>query len=165
MVLKHVAAKQRFKIPNDDIAKEIAEDSNGNLRKALLVFEALKMQSPSLDGPLTIAKPDWETYCYKVADMIIKDQSPSQVMEIRAKLYELLSHCIPATVILKTVADKVIEKVDDTIKADIIHWAAIYEVRLRVGNKKIFHLEAWIVKVMCLYKHFVYGIDMDSFDL
>ena len=26
------------------------------------------------------------------------------------------------------------------------------EVRLRVGNKKIFHLEAWVVKVMSLYR-------------
>ena len=33
-----------------------------------------------------------------------------------------------------------------------MHWAAIYEVRMRIGNKKIFHLEAWVVKVMSLYK-------------
>lgn len=23
---------------------------------------------------------------------------------------------------------------------------------MRMGNKKIYHLEAWVVKVMCLYK-------------
>ncbi len=57
--------------------------------------------SPDLTGPLTIAKPDWETYCHKVADMIVQDQTPARVLEVRAKLYELLSHCIPATVILK----------------------------------------------------------------
>ena len=33
-----------------------------------------------------------------------------------------------------------------------MHWAAIYEARMRVGNKKIFHLEAWVIKVMSLYK-------------
>ena len=58
------------------------------------------------------------------------------------------------------------------------------EVRMRQGNKKIFHLEAWVVKVMSLYKvrlisicaasarstqrafpqHFFYGIDMSAFD-
>lgn len=26
------------------------------------------------------------------------------------------------------------------------------ETRMRIGNKKIFHLEAWVVKVMSLYK-------------
>ena len=26
------------------------------------------------------------------------------------------------------------------------------ELRMRTGNKKIYHLEAWVVKVMSLYK-------------
>lgn len=56
---------------------------------------------PDLSGSLTIAKPDWETYCHKVADLIVSEQSPARVMEVRQKFYELLSHCIPATVILK----------------------------------------------------------------
>lgn len=56
---------------------------------------------PDFSGSLTIAKPDWETYCHKVADLIVQDQSPARVMEVRAKFYELLSHCIPPTVILK----------------------------------------------------------------
>jgi replication factor C subunit 3/5 len=61
--------------------------------------------------------------------------------------------------------------VDESLKADIMHWAAIYvsihrdvasfnlikraelqEVRMRLGSKKIYHLEAWVVKVMSLYK-------------
>ena len=56
---------------------------------------------PDLTGPLAIAKPDWETYCHKVADLIVAEQSPARVMEVRTKLYELLSHCIPPTVVLK----------------------------------------------------------------
>lgn len=72
----------------------------------------------------------------------------------------------------KTIADRVVDQVDESLKADIMHWAAIYvcasgsneivdahyrlpiaqETRMRVGNKKIFHLEAWVVKVMSLYK-------------
>ena len=50
---------------------------------------------------LSIAKPDWETYCHRVAEMIVQEQSPQRVMDVRAKLYELLSHCIPPTVVLK----------------------------------------------------------------
>lgn len=42
-VLTHVAKKERFHLP--DAAREaIITESDGNLRKALLVFEALKMQ-------------------------------------------------------------------------------------------------------------------------
>ncbi|KDQ57367.1 hypothetical protein JAAARDRAFT_35999 [Jaapia argillacea MUCL 33604] len=162
-VLEHVAKKEKFDLP-ETASHSIIEDSNGNMRKALLVFEALKMQSTDLSGPLTIAKPDWETYCYKVADMILQEQTPQRVMDVRAKLYELLSHCIPPTVVLKTIADRIVQNVDEALKADIMHWAAIYEVRMRNGNKKIFHLEAWVVKVMSLYKHFFYDIDMTGFD-
>ncbi|EPS95925.1 hypothetical protein FOMPIDRAFT_1131468 [Fomitopsis schrenkii] len=162
-VLRSVGKKEGFDVP-DKIAHDITEDANGNLRKALLVLEALKMQSTDLDKPLAIAKPDWETYCHKVADMIVQEQSPQRVMDVRAKLYELLSHCIPPTVVLKTIADHVVDQVDESLKVEIMHWAAVYEVRMRVGNKKIFHLEAWVVKVMSLYKHFFYDIDMSSFD-
>lgn len=66
-------------------------------------------------------------------------------------------------------AERVSEKVDESLKADIMHWAAFYvcapffeafanilipgkEHRMCMGNKKIYHLEAWVVKVMSLYK-------------
>ena len=78
-----------------------------------------------------------------MADLIVSEQSPARVMEVRAKFYELLSHCIPPTVILKvcfearvswrllifqsqTVAERVVEKVDESLKADVMHWAAFY---------------------------------------
>jgi replication factor C subunit 3/5 len=50
--------------------------------------------------------------------------------------------------------------VDDALKPQIIHWAAHYvssllvysandqELRMRLGAKKIFHIEAFIAKVM-----------------
>ncbi|KAF8150523.1 P-loop containing nucleoside triphosphate hydrolase protein [Mycena galopus ATCC 62051] len=152
-----------FDLP-PEAAQEIIKDSGGNLRKAILVLEALKMQSPDLTGPLTIAKPDWETYCQKVAVLIVTEQTPARVMEIRTKFYELLSHCIPPTVILKTVAEAVVSQVDETLKAEIMHWAAFYEVRMRIGSKKIYHLEAWVVKVMSLYKQSFYQFDISEFE-
>ncbi|TRM64397.1 P-loop containing nucleoside triphosphate hydrolase protein [Schizophyllum amplum] len=163
LVLDNVAKRVGFDLP-PEASEQIVTDSGGNLRKAILVLEALKMQSPDLSGPLSIAKPDWETYCHKVADLIVAEQSPARVMEVRAKFYELLSHCIPPTVILKTVAERVVERVDESLKADVMHWAAIFENRMRIGSKKIFHLEAWVVKVMSLQKHFYYGMDLSQFD-
>lgn len=56
---------------------------------------------PDLTGDLKIAKPDWETYCHKVADLIVGEQTPARVLAVRAKLYELLAHCIPPSVIIK----------------------------------------------------------------
>jgi replication factor C subunit 3/5 len=54
-----------------------------------------------MTSDIEIAKPDWETYCGKIADLIVQEQSPKRLLEIRGKIYELLSHCIPPTVILK----------------------------------------------------------------
>ena len=42
--LEYVAKKEKFDLP-PDAAREIAKDAAGNLRKAVLVLEALKMQS------------------------------------------------------------------------------------------------------------------------
>lgn len=43
-VLQSVARRAGFDLP-PDAGDKIVEDSNGNLRKAILVLEALKMQS------------------------------------------------------------------------------------------------------------------------
>ena len=99
-VLHHVAKKERFHLP-DSACSSIISSSNGNLRKALLVFEAMKMQRPDLTGDIDVAKPDWEVYCGKIADSILQDQSAQRLLEVRGKIYELLSHCIPPTMIMK----------------------------------------------------------------
>ena len=120
-VLAQVLRRAGQATADGEVLQAVAREAGGNMRKAILALEALKMQkyaspplqrvhvadltclycSPGLLEPIVVAKPDWETYCYKVGDMIVQEQSPQRVMEVRAKLYELLSHCIPATVILK----------------------------------------------------------------
>ena len=99
-VLQHVAKKERFSLPSS-ASDAITASSLGNLRKALLMFEAMRMQQPDLSGSIEVAKPDWETYCGKVADSIMKEQTPQKLLEVRGKVYELLSHCIPPGVVLK----------------------------------------------------------------
>lgn len=57
---------------------------------------------PTLDSDsLDTAKPDWETFCIKVADSILAQQDPERLLEVRGRLYELMSHCIPPVLILK----------------------------------------------------------------
>jgi replication factor C subunit 3/5 len=103
--LKHVAKREHFQLP-DPARDAILSTSQGNLRKAMLVFEAMKMQRPDLTGDLEVAKPDWETYCVKVADAILQEQSAPKLLEIRGKIYELLSHCIPPTMVMKVSSSK-----------------------------------------------------------
>ena len=112
------------------------------LQSKLKIILILYGASPDMTGDLKIAKPDWESYCQQIADLIVAEQSPARLLEVRTKLYELLSHCIPPTVILKvcpvgnrfvptlfinqTIAERVTDKVDEAIKTDIMHWAAFY---------------------------------------
>jgi len=35
---------------------------------------------------------------------------------------------------------------DEELKPEVIHWAAFYEHRIRLGSKVIFHLEAFVAK-------------------
>ena len=44
-VLNHVAKRAGAGSVPEDVADEIITDANGNMRKAILVFEAMKMQS------------------------------------------------------------------------------------------------------------------------
>ena len=48
-----------------------------------------------------IPSPDWEALISQIADEIMAEHSPAKILEVRAKFYDLLSHCIPATTILK----------------------------------------------------------------
>lgn len=48
-----------------------------------------------------IPPPDWEALIAQVADEIMAEHTPARILHVRAKLYDLLSHCIPPTAILK----------------------------------------------------------------
>ena len=42
-ILQHVAKKEKFTLPGE-VAINLAKDADGNVRKAVLMLEALKMQ-------------------------------------------------------------------------------------------------------------------------
>jgi replication factor C subunit 3/5 len=46
-------------------------------------------------------------------------------------------------------------KLDDSLKPEIVKWAAFYEHRIRTGSKVIFHLEAFVAKFMRIYEGYV----------
>lgn len=48
-----------------------------------------------------IPPPDWEALITLTADEILAERSPARLLQVRARLYDLLTHCIPPTTILK----------------------------------------------------------------
>lgn len=151
-----VAKKEQCSCP-EDLAVKISMNCDRNLRRALLMLEAARVQSNSnvLDVKLPVAIPDWELYINKLAKDILSEQTPSKLLHVRDMLYELLVNCIPADVIIQTICKELMKAVDDMLKHEIIFWAAYYEHRIRIGSKEIFHLEAFVAKFMAIYKRWL----------
>lgn len=114
-------------------------------------------QNNDTDSSLTsVLKTDWELYIHQLAVDISKEQSPQRLMAAREKLYELLVHCIPPAIILKTLVKELMVNLDDSLKQEVLEWAAFYEHRMATGgSKEIFHLEAFVCKYMAIYKKYL----------
>ena len=142
------------------MAINIARASNRNLRRALLMLESCHVTSRDdspreLQASISIPHTDWERYIAQLAAGIVNEQSPNSLIAAREKLYELLINCIPAQVILKTLVMDLLPTLDDSIKGQVVQWAAFYEHRIALGSKEIFHLEAFIAKFMAIYKKYL----------
>ena len=57
--------------------------------------------SETVNEKTPIPPPDWEALISQIADDIVNEHTPARILATRAKLYDLLTHCIPATTILK----------------------------------------------------------------
>uniref|UniRef100_A0A7S2SEJ8 AAA+ ATPase domain-containing protein n=1 Tax=Rhizochromulina marina TaxID=1034831 RepID=A0A7S2SEJ8_9STRA len=158
-VLANVARKEKLTMP-PELALRIAKLSGRNVRRALLMLEATKVQQYPFTVDQTVQLPDWELYIATLAQEMTTDQSPQKLIKAREMLYELLTNCIPADVIMKTLTRELCKSLDDQLKHEVAHWAAFYEHRIVIGSKEIFHLEAFVAKFMSLYKQFLVNLFM-----
>lgn len=90
----------------------------------------------------------------------MEERSPKRILDVRAQLYDLLTHCIPATTVLTTLTFKLVGMIDDELKGEVIKWAAFYEHRVKTGTKVIFHLEAFVAKFMRILEMYLMEMDM-----
>jgi len=125
----------------------------------LIEIQVLTLLSEKITDNTAIPPPDWEALIAQIAQEIYEEHTPARILQVRAKLYDLLTHCIPPTTILKTLTFKLIPLIDDELKADVIKWSAFYEHRIRMGTKVIFHLEAFVAKFMRILETYLMGLD------
>lgn len=102
--------------------------------------------------------PQWEVVIKSIAKDITEEQSPARLLKVREKMYELLGHCIPAELILRMLTIELLPKLDAELKQEVVEWASFYEHRVQTGSKAIFHLEAFVAKVMCIHKKFLISL-------
>ena len=155
-LLVQTAHKEKVTI-SPELATKMAILSDRNMRRALLMLEASKVQHGSniLPNELVLQLPDWEIYITRLARDIMQEQSPAKLITARDMLYELLTNCIPADVIIITLTRELMKSLDDSLKHELSYWSAYYEHRLRQGSKDIFHLEAFVAKFMAIYKKWI----------
>ncbi|XP_075100502.1 replication factor C subunit 3 isoform X2 [Nicotiana tabacum] len=126
-VLDFIAKKEGLQLPQG-FAARIAEKSNRNLRRAVLTFETCRVQQYPFTNNQAIPPMDWEQYLSEIASDIMKEQSPKRLFEVRGKLYELLTNCIPPEIILKRLLFELLKKLDSELKHEVSHWAAYYHL-------------------------------------
>ncbi|CAG00421.1 unnamed protein product, partial [Tetraodon nigroviridis] len=153
-VLTAVCKKEGLHLP-PELARQISEASGRNLRRALLMCEACRVQQYPFSAEQEIPVADWVIYLRETANAIVSQQSPQRLLEVRGRLYELLTHCIPPDVIMKGLVTELLSNCDGQLKTEVAHMAACYEHRLQLGNKAIYHLEAFVAKFMAVYKKFM----------
>ncbi|XVF30725.1 hypothetical protein REPUB_Repub16aG0083300 [Reevesia pubescens] len=177
-VLEFIGKKEGLELPSG-FAAHIAEKSNRSLRRAILSFETCHVQHYPFASNQAIPPMDWEEYISEIATDIMKEQSPKRLFLVRGKVYELLINCIPPEMVLKVstaqchvvvwylspikvyfllsqrLLHELLKKLDAELKHEVCHWAAYYEHRMRLGQKAIFHIEAFVAKFMSIYKAFL----------
>lgn len=157
-ILNHISSKEGVKFTTNDeneklaFLEKLAESSDRNLRKSLLSFETISMQNESIPiNNTSLIVLDWEEIIKNLSKSILASKTVANLAKIRVVFYELLSHCIPARIILKKLAFNIIEMTKDKHPGstiNLIELAAIFDERLSLGQKSIFHLEGFVAKAM-----------------
>lgn len=153
-IITTVAKKEGCSLPAE-LAEKIVHKSSRNLRRAILLTEACKVQQYPFTPDQEVSALDWETYLRETARQVVAEQSPRRLQEVRARLYELIIHCIPPDIIFVGLLKELVKNCDGALKTEVTHLAAVYEHRLTKGSKAIYHLEAFVAKFMALYLRFM----------
>ncbi|XP_043257615.1 replication factor C subunit 3-like [Colletes gigas] len=153
-ILHSICKREGLTLP-DELAVRLAETSGRNLRRAILMLEACKVEQYPFTENQKITEPDWQVYIRNTANMMVSEQSPKELLKIRNRLYELLTHAIPCDLIFKGLLQECIKNCDLQLKIEIATVAAEYEHKMHKGSKPIFHLEAFIARFMLIYTKFI----------
>ncbi len=98
---------------------------------------------------------DYERYITLLVIDLIRDPSPKGLLTCRVRLYDLMVNCVPADVVVKKIASEVLARIlpaAETVKHEVVTWAAHYEHRMQLGSKELFHLEALCARLMAVLK-------------
>jgi len=124
--------------------------SEGNVRRALCILEgSVSQHGLNLDEQPPI-RPEWEVFMDNTAKTLLQSLNANGILKVRENFYELISRCIPTSVIFTKLAEKLVMLCNPSLTNDIFEAAAKFEHSSRLGNKDIYHLEAFVTTVVDL---------------
>lgn len=161
--MQNICKQEDCTIPRE-LAVRIANTSERNLRRAILLLEASRVQQYPFTVNQKLPELEWQIFLRDTANQILYEQSPAKLEKVRERLYELLAQGIPPDIIFKSLVENLVKKCDMSLKAKTIEYAALYDHRMQLGSKHIFYLEAFVANFMAIYKKFVNdSMMMDDF--
>lgn len=162
-ILQTTCKREGLALP-PEFAVRLIQKSERNLRRALLMLEACKVQQYPFTSQQEIIELDWQVFLRDTANQIVTEQTPAKLEKIRDRLYELLAQGVPPDMIFKGLVEQLVKNCDMSLKAKILEYATLYEHRMQNGAKHIFHLEAFVAQFMNIYKKFISdSMMMDDF--
>ena len=81
-VLQSVATKEGLKLPLE-LAMRISASCERNLRRSVLTLESCKVQQYPFSESQPVQLPDWQLFINAVADEVLFEQSPKQLLKAR----------------------------------------------------------------------------------
>ena len=152
-ILSKSISDENIKLPQNAVT-EISLNCERDMRRAYLLTDCarnINQGTSNFDIKKTMAG-SWEEGINAIVEGMLAEQTPRKLLEIRNKLYDLLSVCIPADAILRKLMRELVNKSPEKIQADIIAAASSCAHLLRLGTKDEFHLEYFCVQFMSLYR-------------
>lgn len=74
-----------------------------------------------------VPKADWEVVISTAVSDMLQNQTPRCVLDVRAKMVDLVVQCIPPETILLKMTEEILKRVDDRkLGLDVVKWAAHY---------------------------------------
>eukprot|EP00923_Selenidium_pygospionis_P023241 GHVN01040353.1.p1 GENE.GHVN01040353.1~~GHVN01040353.1.p1 ORF type:complete len:351 (+),score=29.68 GHVN01040353.1:83-1135(+) len=154
-VLQHVASQEKLEV-RPDYLTQIAHASKRDLRRALIILEnAAVSRFPSIES---ISILPWEAECHRIVEILKKNQSPKTLLDLRENIYDLLLSCLNGDLILQTITLRMIEEFPDALKHGVLVAAAQYSHTMALGQKEVWHLEAFLAQCMSGYKRFIQSV-------
>lgn len=152
--MQNVLGKENCSVP-DDALREICRHSAGNMRRALCALELLCFNQNERDVKRARVEKtprlEWECMVDSIVSSAKARQTSESLMGIRKDLYVLLNSCISPRTLLVELLRGLVQGADFATLLAISQHALVYEERMRLGTKSIYHLEAFVAASMCIF--------------